>query len=112
MACSQQGRRKGLTASLLQIAHRSLAGMSSGARDLQGAVVVRGAFKREGREATHLINSACASVIAVDAAIFVGCDASNLRGSRGSSREKRRMRDHEASGFYGCVHVWFPSPSF
>ena len=34
MACSQQGRRNGLTASLLQIAHRSLAGMSSGARDL------------------------------------------------------------------------------
>ena len=34
IACSQHGSRKALTASLLQIAHRSLIGMSSGAREL------------------------------------------------------------------------------
>lgn len=34
MACSQHGRRKALTASLLQMAHRSFAGMSSWAREL------------------------------------------------------------------------------
>ncbi len=34
IACSQQGRRKALTASLLQIAQRSLMGMSSWDRDL------------------------------------------------------------------------------
>ena len=34
MACSQHGRRNALTASLLQMAQRSLMGMSSGAREL------------------------------------------------------------------------------
>ena len=34
MACSQQGRRNALTASLLQMAQRSLAGMSSCGREL------------------------------------------------------------------------------
>jgi hypothetical protein len=34
MACSQQGRRNALTASLLQMAHRSFAGMSSCGREL------------------------------------------------------------------------------
>jgi hypothetical protein len=41
MACSQQGSRKAFTASLLQIAHRSLIGMSSGASEL-GFVLVSG----------------------------------------------------------------------
>lgn len=35
MACSQQGRRKALTASLLQMAHRSFSGMSSGLSELR-----------------------------------------------------------------------------
>ena len=35
MACSQHGRRKGFTASLLQMAHRSLAGISSSERVLK-----------------------------------------------------------------------------
>lgn len=39
IACSQQGRRKALTASLLQMAHRSLMGMSSGLRELLGGIV-------------------------------------------------------------------------
>lgn len=34
MACSQHGSRKAFTASLLQIAHLSLMGMSSGVREL------------------------------------------------------------------------------
>jgi hypothetical protein len=34
MACSQHGRRKALTASLLQMAQRSFAGMSSCGREL------------------------------------------------------------------------------
>lgn len=34
MACSQQGRRKAFKASLLQIAHRSLKGISSCEREL------------------------------------------------------------------------------
>lgn len=33
--CSQQGRRKALTASLLQMAHRSLVGMSSAVSELE-----------------------------------------------------------------------------
>lgn len=35
MACSQQGSRKALTASLLQMAQRSLIGMSSAERELE-----------------------------------------------------------------------------
>lgn len=34
MACSQHGSLKALTASLLQLAHRSLCGISSGANEL------------------------------------------------------------------------------
>lgn len=37
IACSQQGNRKALTASLLQMAHLSLMGMSSGAIELAGS---------------------------------------------------------------------------
>lgn len=34
MACSQHGSLRALTASLLQLAHRSLCGISSGAKEL------------------------------------------------------------------------------
>jgi len=54
MACSQHGRRYALTASLLQMAQRSFAGMSSCAREL--------------------ISSSCASVRASDAAMVKACE--------------------------------------
>lgn len=40
MACSQHGRRRALTASLLQLAHRSLWGISSGANELRGTISI------------------------------------------------------------------------
>ena len=70
IACSQQGRRKGLTANLLQIAHRSFAGMSSGASDLfRSTRLSVGVNCAQVLERTRLMSSAWASVMAVDAAI-------------------------------------------
>lgn len=40
IACSQQGNRNAFTASLPQMAHRNLMGMSSGDKELRGAVSV------------------------------------------------------------------------
>jgi len=59
MACSQQGRRKALTASLLQMAHLSLAGISSWDSDLK--VGSDRQYRAEGQESqreTHLMSSA------------------------------------------------------
>ena len=47
MACSQQGRRKALMANLLQFAHRSLIGMSSGERELVQTTLETGALTAE-----------------------------------------------------------------
>lgn len=61
MACSQHGRRNALTASLLQMAQRSLMGMSSGAREL-GKVSVNEKLRISlGGAGTNLMSSAWAS---------------------------------------------------
>lgn len=66
MACSQQGRRKALTASLLQMAHLSLAGMSSWDSDLRVESRCQYSAQRKGdksRRGTYWMSSARASEI-------------------------------------------------
>lgn len=69
IACSQHGRRNAFTANLLQIAHRSLMGMSSGLKELSEQQQCQppelptshSSFPRASSFRTHLISSACAS---------------------------------------------------
>ena len=69
MACSQHGRRNALTASLLQMAHRSFAGMSSCGRQLFWGCQ-RHATRPGDEKPAYLMSSTCASVRVNDAAIF------------------------------------------
>jgi hypothetical protein len=70
MACSQQGKRNALTASLLQMAHRSFAGISSCGSELGLHVSdARRALSDDRVFEAYLISSACASVRVNDAAI-------------------------------------------
>lgn len=66
IAWSQQGRRKALTASLLQTAHLSFMGISSRLRELQIELADVATFLGGGK---YLINSAWAAVPVVEVAI-------------------------------------------
>lgn len=79
IACSQHGRRNALSASLLQMAHRSFAGISSWDRELNSPGQRRRSTARAIRVIrTYLMSSACASVMAKDAAIL-RCDPRWMR---------------------------------